>query len=98
VRPENAAPAGNRRATEANFTCGLSCKPTQRYIPEPNRRKAAPRNILRVTPTRLASADVNGPILSVGGTHGFTGTEPGSLPRQIRTTLVVKPEHLRPNG
>jgi hypothetical protein len=49
-------------------------------------------------PTPLASEDVNGPFLSAAGTRGFVGTEPGSLPGQIRTTLVVNLDHLRPNS
>jgi hypothetical protein len=39
-----------------------------------------------------------GRVLRAAGTRCLTGTEPGSLPRQIRTTPVVNADHLCPNG
>jgi len=46
----------------------------------------------------MASANLNGPVLSAAGTAGLNGTQPGSISVPPRTTLVVNDDQLGANG
>jgi len=73
VRPEKAALGGSLRAAACSRCNGVSRTWLATHVSGPRRLKEAASRCHRSSPACLASASVNGPLVSCGGTSGLRG-------------------------